>query len=236
VANIIPEQRLKEIEHNTLIVFSGDNGSSFGPESPIGKAFNQYSNGLRGFKRGMYEGALRQAVFARWPGTVPAGRVNDEPWAFWDLLPTFAELAGVKDKSSYKTDGLSLVEFLKGGNAPERDYFYWELHESNDVVRAARWGDWKAVMPKIAAPIEIYDLANDHGEKNDLAKQRPELVAKAKSIFAEAHTPHPVWTIDAPRPKEYVKINQEACKLTSERVKARWVPPNAEPIVDRMKK
>ena len=61
---------------------------------------------LRGYKRGMYEGALRQASFAWWPGTVPAGRVTDEPWAFWDLLPTFAELgkAEMPEGISVQTD------------------------------------------------------------------------------------------------------------------------------------
>ncbi len=80
---------------------------------------------LRGFKRGMYEGGLRQAAFAWWPGTVPAGRVTDEPWAFWDLLPTFAELGHAEIPKGFQTDGYSLVEFLKGGPAPKRDYFYW---------------------------------------------------------------------------------------------------------------
>ena len=58
--------------------------------------FDQASNGMRGYKRGLYEGALRQAALARWPGKVPAGRVSDEPWAFWDFLPTAVEAAGAK--------------------------------------------------------------------------------------------------------------------------------------------
>ncbi len=69
---------------------------------------------LRGFKRGLYEGGLRQAALARWPGHIPAGRVTDEPWAFWDFLPTAVELAGGKLPSSTTTDGLSLVKFLEG--------------------------------------------------------------------------------------------------------------------------
>ncbi len=71
---------LKElkIDDNTLVMFAGDNGSSFAPDSEIGKLFDQ-ARGLRGFKRGMYEGGLRQAALARWPGKVPSGRVSDEP-------------------------------------------------------------------------------------------------------------------------------------------------------------
>ena len=115
------------IAENTLIILSGDNGSSFNPKSEIGRLFEQASNGLRGYKRGMYEGALRQAALAWWPGTVPAGRVDEQPWALWDLLPTFVELSGVTPPEGYETDGHSLLSYLKGGEAPKRDYFYWEL-------------------------------------------------------------------------------------------------------------
>ncbi len=137
---------LKELklDDNTLVMLAGDNGSSFDPKSEVGSLFDQASNGLRGFKRGLYEGALRQASLARWPGKVPAGRVSDEPWAFWDFLPTAAELAGAPLPAACKTDGLSLVSFLQGGPAPQRDHFYWELHEGTSL-QAVRFGDWKAV-------------------------------------------------------------------------------------------
>ena len=109
------------IEKNTLVMLAGDNGASFGPDSEMGRLFHKDGSGLRGYKRSLYEGALRQAALARWPGTVPAGRVSDEPWAFWDFLPTAVELAGAKIPAGFKPDGLSLVSFLKGGTAPQRD-------------------------------------------------------------------------------------------------------------------
>ncbi len=182
------------IAEDTLIVFSGDNGSSFDPDTAIGRRFDQTMGGkLRGFKRGMYEGALRQAAFAWWPGTVPAGRVTDEPWAFWDLLPTFAELAGAGIPDGFEPDGRSLVGFLKGGPAPERDYFYWELHEGRNSIQALRWDDWKAVRPRRGGPVELYDLANDLGETTDLAAARPELVAQAVATMNGARTADPDW-------------------------------------------
>ena len=184
----------KGIANNTLIVFSGDNGSSFDPDTPIGRRFNQTMDGkLRGYKRGMYEGALRQAAFAWWPGTVPAGRVTDEPWAFWDLLPTFAELGQAELPAGYQPDGYSLVEFLKGGPAPQRDYFYWELHEGRAHIQAVRWKDWKAVRPRAGGPVEIYNLAQDVGETTDLAAEHPALVAKAVALMNNARTAHPDW-------------------------------------------
>lgn len=94
-------------------------------------------------------------------GTVPAGRVDDQPWAFWDLMPTFVELSGITPPEGYETDDHSLVEYLKGGEAPKRNYFYRELHLGNRPIQAARFGDWKAVRNGIDKPIEIYDLTKD---------------------------------------------------------------------------
>lgn len=214
------------IAENTLIVFSGDNGSSFSPKSEIGRRFDQASNGLRGYKRGMYEGALRQAALAWWPGTVPAGRVDDQPWAFWDLMPTFAEMSGANLPTGYETDGKSLVDYLKGGAAPERDYFYWELHLGNRPVQAARWDDWKAVRNGIDRPVEIYDLSQDAGEANDLAKKHPELVKRALKIFDEAHRPDPNWPLDR-RSDQHTKQAQNAWKIKRERDRTTWQPENA---------
>ena len=184
---------LKElkIDDNTLVMVAGDNGSSFPPDSALGKRFEQAANGLRGYKRELYEGGLRNAGLARWPGVVPAGRVSDEAWAFWDFMPTCAELTGAKIPASWHTDGLSLVSFLKGGAAPKRDYFYWELHE-RESLQAVRWGDWKAVRNGPSAAIEIYDLKSDAGETKNLAAQKPELVAKAEALMKSARTPDEV--------------------------------------------
>lgn len=184
----------KGIDKNTLIVFAGDNGSSFDPDTDIGKRFDQAMGGtLRGYKRGMYEGALRQAAFAWWPGTVPAGRVTDEPWAFWDLLPTFAELADAELPEGYMPDGYSLVDFLKGGPAPKRDYFYWELHEGKNSIQAIRWDDWKAVRSKRGGDVELYDLANDLSESDDVSASQPQLVQRAIKMMNQARTADPAW-------------------------------------------
>ncbi len=190
---------LKELglDGKTLVMLAGDNGSSWSPQSEMGKLFNQAGNGLRGFKRGLYEGALRQAALARWPGVVPAGRVSDEPWAFWDFLPTAAELAGAKVPDNCKTDGLSLVSFLKGGPAPQRDHFYWELHEGKPI-QAVRFGNWKAVKNGPQAALELYDLAADPGEKTDLAAQQPALVEKAAALLLTSRTASDDWPLTGP--------------------------------------
>ncbi|MFZ9978548.1 MAG: arylsulfatase [Opitutales bacterium] len=182
------------LDEDTLVMTAGDNGSSFAPNSEVGRLFDQASNGLRGYKRSLYEGALRQAALARWPGKIPAGRLSHEPWAFWDFLPTAAELADAKVPAELKTDGLSLVSFLKGGPAPKRDYFYWELHEAQSL-QAVRWGDWKAVRNGPQAKVEIYDLKTDAAERNNLAAAHPELVEKALALFKQAHVEDPDWPL-----------------------------------------
>ncbi len=189
-----------QIDRRTLVMFAGDNGSSFAPESELGSRFNQASNGLRGYKRELYEGGLRQAAISRWPGVVPAGRVSAEPWAFWDFLPTAAELAGARLSARCPTDGLSLVSYLKGGPAPQRPYFYWELHEG-PPQQAIRFGDWKAVRSRPSAPLELYDLKADPGETRNLAATRADLVAKAESLIREARTDDPHWPWKEPSPK-----------------------------------
>lgn len=187
---------LKELklDKETLVMLSGDNGSSFSPNSPIGKLFEQAKNGLRGYKRALYEGGLRQAAISWWPGVVPAGRVADEPWAFWDFLPTAAELAGAHLPDSAKTDGMSLVRFLKGGSAPKRDLFYWELHETKPL-QAVRFDNWKVIKNGPEAALELYDLAADPGEQNNLALARPELLAKATALMRAAHTRDENWPL-----------------------------------------
>lgn len=226
MGELVDTLRALGIAENTLVIFSGDNGSSFSPDSEIGELFNQAGNGLRGYKRGMYEGALRQAALAWWPGTVPAGRVNAQPWAFWDLMPTFVELSGANPPSGYETDGLSLVDYLKGGPAPNRPYFYWELHLGDRPVQAARFGEWKAVRNGIDKPIEIYNLFNDPAEAQDLARSKPRLVKKAETIFEEAHRPDPNWPLDH-RTQAHVKSASEAWAIKRKRDQDHWVPGNA---------
>lgn len=135
-------------------------------------------------------GGLRNASIARWLGVVPAARVSDEPWVFWDFLPTCAELSGAKMPASFKPDGFSLVSFLKGGTAPQREYFYWELHEGASL-QALRWDEWKAVRNGPSKPIKIYDLRTDAAESKNLATEKPDRVAKAEAMMKAARVDDP---------------------------------------------
>jgi arylsulfatase A-like enzyme len=191
---------LKElkIDKNTLVLFAGDNGSALDPNSKTAQHFNQAANGLRGFKRQLTEGALRNAGIARWPGTVPAGQVRDEPWAFWDFLPTAAELAGASLPKDFHPDGISLARFLKGGAAPRRECFYWELHEGKKKPQAIRFDHWKAIRPDVGAPLELYNLSSDAGESRDVAADHADILAKAEALIRREHVEDPNWPVVAP--------------------------------------
>jgi arylsulfatase A len=196
VGRLLAKLEELKLDEKTLVIVAGDNGSSFAPNSEIGKLFDQTMGGkLRGYKRSLYEGGLRQACVARWPGVVPAGKVSDEPWAFWDFLPTCAELIGAKLPAAAKTDGVSILPLLKGGAAPKRDYFYWELHESGPSLQAVRFGDWKAVRNGRSAAVELYDLKADPGEKSDLAAKNSDVVARATKFMTDAREDHPDWPL-----------------------------------------
>ncbi|WP_201978273.1 arylsulfatase [Hymenobacter rubidus] len=186
---------LKELhlDGNTLVIFTSDNGPS--PEG--GKELNYFnsSGGFRGAKRDLYEGGIREPFIARWPGQVKAGVVTKQVVAFWDLLPTFTELAGLKTPANL--DGVSMVPTLTGkGQQQQHPYLYWEFYEQGGSV-AARMGHWKAVRLNMATtpngPIELYDLDADPAETHDVAKQQPAVIARFAQIFTKEHKPSPVF-------------------------------------------
>ena len=86
------------------------------------------------------------------------------------------------------------MSFLKGGPAPQRDHFYWELHEAASL-QAVRFGDWKAVRNGPEKAIELYDLKTDAAEAHDLANDKPELVTKAAALMQSSRTADPDWPL-----------------------------------------
>jgi arylsulfatase A-like enzyme len=178
--------RLRElgIEDNTLLFFSSDNGPH--KEGGVDPSFFSSSGPLRGLKRDLYEGGIRVPLIARWPGRIKAGQVNDEPWAFWDFLPTAAELAGAPVPANL--DGLSLLPTLLGQAQTNRhEFLYWEFHERG-FQQAVRMGNWKALRPQPGRPLELYNLKTDLGEKHNVAAQNPEVLAKIEECLKTART------------------------------------------------
>ena len=177
----------------TLVLFTSDNGphreGGYDPES------NDSNGPLRGIKRDLYEGGIRVPLIAWWPGRVAGGSVSDRIGAFWDLPPTFAELAGADAPAGL--DGVSLASVLTGsGPSPVRERFlYWEFHEGGASKQAVRVGDWKGVRLSPDAPLELYNLADDIGEMNDVAAAHPEVVGKIERYLESARTESEVWPL-----------------------------------------
>jgi arylsulfatase A-like enzyme len=136
----------------------------------------------------MYEGGIRIPMVVRWPGKIKAGTVSDKVWAFWDFLPTAAEIAGLPFENS--TDGISVLPTLMGEEQKLHDYLYWDYgHVRDEFVQAARWENWKGIGYNQSGKIEIFNLDKDPGEGNNLVSKRPDLVKRFKEIIKEAYVP-----------------------------------------------
>ena len=178
------------LDDRTLVFFASDNGS------PYADTLFKHCGPLRGRKRDMYEGGIRTPAIARWPGKIQPGVVSDQVWAFYDFLPTMAELTGQPlpaDQVSH-LDGISILPVLLGGSAVAHPPLYYEFHERG-FEQGGRIGDWKAVKNSVNGPIELYDLKADLGETHDVAAEHPEEVRRFALFFKSARVDSPGWPI-----------------------------------------
>jgi arylsulfatase A len=180
------------LDDDTFVFFTSDNGPhKEGGHDPF---FFPSAEPLRGFKRDLYEGGIRVPMIVRAPGRVPAGRTSDAVWAHWDVLPTFAELAGARAPSGL--DGVSVRAALESEAPPaEHAPLYWEFHERG-FEQAVRMGKWKAVRHGTDQPLELYDLEADLSETTDVADENPEVVAKLEEYLKTARTESPLWPLE----------------------------------------
>lgn len=211
-------QRLEELAltDNTLLIFYSDNG---------GHGTYTCQKPLRGGKGMFYEGGIRVPMAAYWPGIIPEGTTSDEPVIGMDFYPTFLELTGTAAPANYPLDGVSIVPLLKGESSIDRNDLYWHFpaylnayegmqNESRDStfrtrpVSVIRDGDWKLLMFHEAwvldggrenivsnNAIELYNLKDDIGERNNLALteivKRDELLNQLLAWQKEIQAPIP---------------------------------------------
>jgi arylsulfatase A-like enzyme len=139
----------------------------------------------------MYEGGIRTPMLVKWPGMIQEGSRTDHVSAFWDLMPTLAEITGAEIPENI--DGISFLPALTGkGKQKEHDYLFWEFHEQGGKM-AVRMDNWKAVKLNInkspRGEIELYDLSADISETRNISSSNPEIVRKIEEIMKEAHNP-----------------------------------------------
>lgn len=203
VGEVLAKLKEKGLDENTIVIFTSDNGPH--EEGGADPTFFGRDGKLRGLKRQCYEGGIRVPFIVRWPGKVAAGSVSDHQCAFYDLMPTFCDLVGVKDyvkkyrnkkkKEADYFDGISFASTLLGqGEQQTHDFLYWEFNETDQI--GVRMGDWKLVVKK-GKPF-LYNLADDIHEDHDIAAQHPDIVAKMKEIIHAQHTPNPHFFVTLP--------------------------------------
>lgn len=190
VGQIIAELERLGIAEKTLFIFTSDNGPH--NEGGADPTFFNTEERLRGLKRALYEGGMRVPFIAYWPGTIEAGAISHIQAAGWDMMPTFVELLG--EDTNWRDeamDGLSILPTLTGkGTQQEHEFLYWEFHEENGR-QAVRAGDWKLIRQNIKngnPTHELYNIAEDPHEDNDLAATYPDKVEELKAIMDREHT------------------------------------------------
>ena len=191
VGEVLKTLRENGLDENTFVIFTSDNGPHHegGADPDFFKSYGPF----RGIKRDVYEGGIRIPMVAWCPGTIKAGAQSDHISAFWDVMPTLAELTGTVLPE--QTDGISfLPTLLSKKNQQAHDYLYWEFHELNGR-EALRSGKWKLIRQPIVGEtiLELYDLSNDIHEDTNLAEKYPDKVKELVSLMDNARTESPYF-------------------------------------------
>ncbi|MGQ9504937.1 MAG: arylsulfatase [Thermogutta sp.] len=203
VGRILAEIERWGLDGDTLVIFTSDNGPTHGrgggPEAGVGgsdSVFFQSAGPLKGLKGSVFEGGLRVPLIARWPGKIPPGTVSDHVAAFYDFLPTFAELVSAEMPAN--TDGVSFLPTLLGQKEQQKqhEFLIWEFYGYGGQ-QAVRFGQWKAVRRDCYkfpdGPLMLYDLEADPAEMRDVASEYPEVVKKAEWLLEKEHIDSPYW-------------------------------------------
>ncbi len=174
------------IADNTIVIFTSDNGPH--REGGHDPEFWNSNGSLRGIKRDLYEGGIRVPMIARWHGKIKAGQISNHISAFWDIMPTFCDIAEIETPKNI--DGISFLPELFGNEQEKHEYLYWEFLEQGGK-QAVLMENWKGVRLNVHknnnAPIELYNLKADMAEQNNVAADYPEIINNISNIMMKEH-------------------------------------------------
>lgn len=193
VSRIMGLLKAKGIADNTIVIFTSDNGVH--REGGHNPDFFDSNSLYRGIKRDLYDGGVHTPFIVCWPSVIPAGSRTSHISAFWDFLPTICDLIG--EDTPDGIDGISYLPTLTGkGRQKKHDYLYYEFHEKGGRRSIFKDG-WKLIELNVNEPentvLELYNIATDPEENENVAAEKPELVSKLKKLMDSAHTESPVW-------------------------------------------
>ena len=185
VGRLLDHLKATGADEDTLVIFTSDNGPW-----KLSKGRGGSAAPLRGAKFSTYEGGHRVPCVMWWPGTIPAGTDSDVIATTLDFMPTLASLAGAQLPEGRTLDGYDITSMLTAGNAglsAYEEFFYW----SKSHITALRMGDMKLRIQydkksNSRQPPELYNLAEDIAEENNLAAQMPEVVKRMTQVLLAA--------------------------------------------------
>lgn len=187
IGDLMDQLKEQGMEDNTIVIFTSDNGHEY--DNPNNEFFN--SNGpFKGRKRDLYEGGIKLPFVVKWPSKIKGNSTSNHISAYWDLLPTFCEIA--KTDVTANVDGISMLNSFKSKEKKQQkhDYLYWEFNEGKGPIQAIRKGKWKLVK-RYQKEVELYDLDNDQGETQNLATTHTEIIEELKPLLSSARVENP---------------------------------------------
>ena len=190
VGALLQKLRATGLHSNTVVILT----SAAGPQenSFVNPKFLGSTGPFRGAAGSLNEGGIRVPMIV-WSPTRFRPAVVNEPWAAWDIFPTVEEIGFLP--ASTNIDGVSFLTTLYQGSQTNRhEHLYWEVH-GDRVQQAVRLGDWKGYRPRPGAPLELYNLKSDPGEKNDVADKHRDVAAKIEKLMRTARTESSRWPL-----------------------------------------
>ena len=195
LGRVLAKLKTLGLEENTIVIFFSDNGGMSGANlgnpkrvirpNQLDRAYSTSNLPLRGAKGWLYEGGIREPMIIKWPQRGLRGAISDVPVISTDFYPTILQLVGLPLMPEQHLDGVSLVPLLKGQKTLARPAIYWHFpHYSNHGMQspggAIRLGDYKLLEYFENNTVQLFNLKEDPGEHNDLAKAQPKKAAELR--------------------------------------------------------